>query len=66
MTYRLVDLRGHSYYGYRLEFHDVRNLKRSVEYLNTHKIPHSCIGNTIWMMKKDYTWFALAYENSLE
>jgi hypothetical protein len=66
MTYRLVNLRGHSYYGYRLEFHDGQALKRSEEFLKTNRMEYSCIGSTIWMMKKDYTWFALAYENSVE
>ena len=66
MTYRLVNLRGFSYYGYRLEFNDPKDVKRSVKFLKEHKMPYSWIGSTIWMMKKDYTWFALAYENSLE
>lgn len=66
MTYRLINLRGHSYYGYRLEFNDRTTLKQAVEFLRSHKMEYSCIGFTVWMMKKDYTWFALRYENSME
>lgn len=70
MTYRLVRLtqrnREATYYSYRLEFNDLNYITKVSNWMRQHKIEHSRVGFTIWIKEKDYTWFALTYENSME